>query len=167
MEIFGGNLPPEIVAVIREHQEMHEMTFEDQEHAIKQLMADLDKDQLQTLDLMLGRATDAKVSAYFRGRIEAILELEHDVCPCGRDHNPEIEFSTKDSAPNTDEEPTLPEVAMTVEKAMEEYGLKRCDMPGGYSCKNCGQYYVSIEDRMRREPGVKGCGGCQDKAKWG
>lgn len=37
----------------------------------------------------------------------------------------------------------------------------------GFICKGCGRRYVSIEDRMLREPGVKGCGGCQDKAKWG
>jgi hypothetical protein len=36
-----------------------------------------------------------------------------------------------------------------------------------FRCKGCGLNYQSIEDRMLKEPGVKGCDGCQQKAKWG
>lgn len=34
-------------------------------------------------------------------------------------------------------------------------------------CMGCGHEYVSLEDRMLADPGVKGCPGCMHKAKWG
>lgn len=36
-----------------------------------------------------------------------------------------------------------------------------------FACLNCGMQYPSIEDRMLKPPGVEGCSGCQQKAKWG
>lgn len=34
-------------------------------------------------------------------------------------------------------------------------------------CNNCGTRYVSLKDRMVREPGKPGCGTCVQKEKWG
>lgn len=60
--------------------------------------------------------------------------------------------------------------AENVEKNMELYGVTffiQADGTSGVQCLNCGTKYATLEDRMRREPGAKGCTGCQNKAKWG
>lgn len=38
---------------------------------------------------------------------------------------------------------------------------------GYFKCGGCGSFIFSLEDRMLREPGPKGCPGCAEKAKWG
>ena len=37
----------------------------------------------------------------------------------------------------------------------------------GVVCASCGLEYVSLEDRMLKKPGVEGCEGCIQAAKWG
>lgn len=38
---------------------------------------------------------------------------------------------------------------------------------GGFNCTGCGMYYLSLEDRMLKPPGIEGCSGCQWKSGHG
>jgi len=101
------------------------------------------------------------------------------------DHDPifDLEKFTADQERELDDEgPDVSAVAVASgwagplsaeqQKSMDEYGLDDLREEGtnvllGFVCINCKRPYPSIEDRMLREPGVEGCGGCQQKAKWG
>lgn len=163
MEFFDiGSLPPEIQAVIEDRRAKYQMTYEDAEHSIKQFLGELNEDQLVVLDKMLGVASKSEVAgAFFQGRIESILELKFGVCPCGGDHDPDKEFAT-----SVDGDKTVKEIIseFDVEK-MAKYNL--VDDHGQIVCLNCGMEYASLEDRMRRAPGIEGCSGCLEKEKWG
>lgn len=70
------------------------------------------------------------------------------------------------------EEMSGPELLATIPKKiqdqMDEYGVDFIEHQWPkVKCANCGDEYVSLEDRMKRDPGVKGCASCQQKAKWG
>lgn len=63
-------------------------------------------------------------------------------------------------------------LAMWETEYMKEYSLDDLREEGsfallGFVCLGCTQRYSTIQDRMIREPGVEGCGGCKQKAKWG
>lgn len=139
------------------------MHMTDNTHAIKQLFNSLNKEQLRALDLLLANCDDASTVMFFRGRIEMLQQIKFDICPCGTNHNDELELMGDEL---NDNEATL----------MEEYDVEanplyqKVHSPQGASpfrCANCGIGIASLKDRMRRPKGIDGCSGCQQESAWG
>lgn len=145
-------------------------------HAVYKLINDLDKDQIQTLDMILLQiAQDSEYAHLLSGYIDGVLEAKFQICPaCGEplsSHDPESllppienELETKMKTFISDE----------MRAQMNEYGLDDawdieteqflyfvCTATEKCPDAGCGMHYSSIEDRMLRPPGVNGCGGCQ------
>lgn len=181
--LFAHFMPnPEAVAQKR-------MQFQDYSHSVKDFLDDLDKDELVILSRMLHAAAHDDHAAYgWMGRIDAILQLRFDVCPCGEDHDPNWQLlnqqpeqptsTAKDEVIHDVPMPSEPEAASD-EELMELYGIevnphygKPWDLgmgsiPQPFRCKGCGIGVKSLEDRMLRKPGVDGCNGCQYKSAHG
>lgn len=163
------------------------MHTQDNSHAIKQLLDDLNEDQLLALDLMLINASSPTANGYFHGLISMMLQIKFDVCACGEKHNPEDEFpdvpvSKPPTVPNeatehkgkSIEDVDLPLAVGSTEwhAKLEEYNIVviyQSHDSGAYElrCDGCNKAYPSIEDRMLRPPGIEGCEGCQQKSAWG
>ena len=50
---------------------------------------------------------------------------------------------------------------------MKEYDVVPKPGTDYFECGNCGAFILSLEDRMIKPPGVRGCPGCIEKAKFG
>lgn len=188
-EDFDPNDP---MAFIRSHQEQHRMANEVVGHQIKDFMTSLDEEQLRTLILVIEGIMDSdkpgKIGGYLVGRAASILEAKFGNCAaCGGKH--EDASSLVDAEPSTvpehvlarrklDEAGDYTPIGSTLEldpaeKAiMEIYGLDDLREQDTFKlvafvCLGCGQQYPSISDRMMQPPGVEGCSGCQQKAKFG
>lgn len=83
---FAFQPPAEVVERMREQAAHAQMHRQDDEHAIRDLLEGLDKDELITLRMILQRSRSKQINAYYQGRIEAILDAQHGVCVCGGDH---------------------------------------------------------------------------------
>jgi hypothetical protein len=150
-------------------------------HEIKALFDSLDEDQSATLvnifENLLGEDA-GRIAAHMAGRLSEIREKKFGICSaCGVNHNEELKQMTD---PSSEFEPTpaytpigSAEPMQAWEQAeMDEYNLddlrdedtKRLI---GFVCKGCGTQRTTIQDRKLKPPGVEGCGGCQQKAKWG
>lgn len=181
-----GEPPDEIkeqIAAAHDHNAMRVVAIQ---HDVHGFLKELDKEQLLTLRALVhGVSGDPAASAFFVGVITALLDA-HGVCPCGADHDAELAEVAGGEQPagepatseptrligadtevmSTEVKPPYPEPTVQERAKMDEYGLDY--MAGqGFFCKNCGQRYVSIEDRMLKPPGGEGCGGCITKSKWG
>jgi hypothetical protein len=182
---FGGffPVPPEIAAQIKEKEENERLHTQDNTHAVKQLLDDLDQDQLRALDLIILHCGNAASVSYFRGRIEAINQFKFGACPCGQSHDPDEEFSQPPSPEQltADHSAGLPEqsaVATAMDGGYEvhseewrakckEYGIALGLDADVLHCVGCGIRVASLADRMLRKPGTEGCTGCQQKSAWG
>lgn len=173
-----GQPPPEVLAQMEAQKQHLHMHAQDNTHAIKQLLDDLSVDQLRALDLLVANCGNPMGASYFRGRIEAVLEVKHDVCPCGESHNPDDLLERKVEDHNLPEDPISGAAeraandmveAIDYDKLMDEYNVTpvQDELEGRVYCKGCGQHYISLEDRMLRKPGIDGCSGCQQKSAWG
>jgi hypothetical protein len=102
-EGFGGFMfgppPPEIIAQLQARQEHQHMHAQDNTHAIKQLFDSLDEEQLRALDLLLANCMDSHTVLFFRGRIEMLQQIKFDICPCGDNHNDDLDALTQDKGP--------------------------------------------------------------------
>lgn len=67
------------------------MHMTDNTHAIKQFFDSLNEEQLRSLDLLLANCDDARTVMFFRGRIEMLQQIKFDICPCGTNHDDELE----------------------------------------------------------------------------
>lgn len=188
MPFFFQPPTPEQIAEMEEHQRHHEMMAEDYRHGVQALFTDLGRDHLTSMRGMLhslaAADNDARLASYYEGLACAALYFKHGVCMgCGVNHD---EQAAEALMPKTDEDGTpkpaegsetpalegLAELTPEDFKNMQEYNLDDVRDEGtlrllGFICKGCGARYVSIADRMLRPPGVEGCGGCIERAKWG
>lgn len=184
MEIFG--FPVEEPEEVKAARERHFMHLDSIRHDMERLLEELDKEQLVTLRHMLNYAGGNEAYAqYWSGAIGATLKYKHGLCGCGKDHaaellapagEPVVQSSTTiDEAIETYGEPFEPVNQAEFDAGLEKYNVRlpeegevtaaEGEMP--VICKGCGMLYQSIEDRMRREPGIPGCSGCVQKQKWG
>jgi hypothetical protein len=184
------DIPPEILAAIQQHQDMHEMSAEDSIHERQQFFNGLSKEQLIFMRKMLSVIADTPGSAYLQGYMSALLLAKFQHCGCHKSHeSPEdlgevaVEPKGDDDNESSSHEPIYPSLMERVEQAdmekswdhtcadmLEKYNLsvKRAPIGAQYlTCKGCNTPVVSLKDRMLREPGVKGCPTCQERAKWG
>lgn len=178
---------------MQERAAQQHLVAQDHIHQRNDFLESLSKDDLDLVDTMLLQSvSDNTFGHYLRGIIAEIARRKRFVCTCGHDHDAEAEqaFSTPPTADEAaklvglDVDTTTPDVVgsdtepgpladAARDAAMREYGLEQVnpadqpDHPTGLRCINCHQVYVSLEDRMLREPGMDGCGGCQTKSAHG
>ena len=154
-------------------------------HDLNRIFEEMGEDELRTFITFFHGMSNMPVGvlrrnlSYTEGVLTMYLE-KFGVCPaCGTDHSKvpdemQTDVHANDDEPNDDEpnEDEKEELKETPE-LLEEYNLQRLasidEGPSGSQlvCKGCGMTYGSLADRMLREPGVEGCGGCKHKAKWG
>lgn len=182
--------PHELQAHLQEVAAQRHLAAQDHIHQRNDFFEKLPKDQLDLVDTMLLQAVnDNTFGHYLRGIIAEIQRRKGFVCTCGHDHDaeaaaafgapadpdksntPGVDTTTPDGVGSDTEPGALSGAAR--DAAMREYGLEQVnpadqpDHPTGLRCINCHQVYVSLEDRMLREPGMDGCGGCQVKSAHG
>lgn len=143
-------------------------------HALNAWLLEQSNDSLKMIDtLLLG--TDAPRQIMLRGVISGILVSRGFCQICDNDHDPSAEFEEMREPANEDPqqetEPQSPYPTMS-EKEYKENCEKWNVTPDEFNppqiiCLGCGMTYVSLEDRMRRAPGMDGCHGCQHKSAHG
>lgn len=148
------------------------MHLQDNTHTIRRFLDELSEEQLQTLDIIIANCHSTEQASFWRGRIEGMLDMKYDVCPCGENHNPqELLEDVHLPEPRVTSETPITDAAEAgytkeeYQKLLVDYALAPVD--DHFICTGCGQYYPSLEDRMLRKPGMDGCGGCQQKSAWG
>lgn len=150
------DLPPEVKEAVEKELDRRMMIAESRRHDIQRLFDELSKDQLLTLRQVFSDVStelSGRYASYLEGCLSAILHYKHNICAgCGENH--EEKFVAQ--AVENEEEHNL-----------ELYNLVRIPGETWVACKNCGQAYPSIQDRMLNPPGPEGCEGCIHKAKWG
>lgn len=131
--------------------------------------------QLKTLQMMLVLSEEEAARNQYIGAVMGCMVWKHGGSWAGGDNPFSGPASTLLQKAIFDEEPDM----NNLERMQTEAANKRAenmklyalipDPNGGdyFICEGCGKFYVSLEDRMLRDPGVKGCDGCQEKAKWG
>jgi hypothetical protein len=185
--IFGPDMPEEVKEQIKARNRYYKAMGQDNMHAIRSLLDDLDSEQLDALDTMLANmlTNTAYNVAFMRGQIMMRRWAAYDVCPCGEEHDPDKALAAETGpvepvmeVPNNlmDQIITTPgneevEVGSDRWKAlMDEYNLVLTGDDEGrqwHECKGCSKTYPSLQDRMLKPVGVAGCEGCQQKAMWG
>lgn len=166
---FAGD-PEEAQAMMQKLAEQQDMAQDVLRHEVERFFDSLDKEQLVALRHVMRATHGEGYAEYVAGLIGGILKYKYNVCGCGRDHDQELLAGPTETSEQTD-------VTGGVNRAdqMEVYDVRSpSEAEGEYGggpnsviCRTCGQVYVSLEDRMLREPGVKGCEGCQHQARWG
>ena len=162
---FFEKLPPEIREAILQQQEHMEMHREADLHALRDFFDELNEEQLRALSLLMLLVKDPERNAYYEAIIDSHLQFKFGTCPCGKNHN-EDELLAGPARIGEDAVVTPDADANENERLMHEYNMYQ-DPEGSLHCNGCDMPYVSLEDRMRRDPGVEGCPGCQHKAKFG
>lgn len=179
---FGGyinpeDLPPQIRQAIEHHIDMDQMNHQDRIHGIQSLITDMadDSDKLETFKGLVGMIGQGNAfGAYYQGLITGI-QISKGTCMCGESHNPEDLLNNEEPAAQPDpspieQQPMMEDEREYYENNLRKYGLEEVYINGeveSIRCQNCGQTYASLQDRMLRPPGSRGCSGCQQKAKWG
>jgi len=192
-QIFGGEPSEEMKAQMRAQHEQQVMTAQYKRTAWKNLLNELSAEQLIVLKMVIDDCTEDRATPIFMsGQISGIIQFVHGVChDCGGKHDTEVVHrmvpvdgadidGMMQHSPHTGDEPVAHQEKLSPEtdfgqEMMKKYSLDDLrtgteEEPGpviGFVCTNCGSNYASIEDRMLRPPGPEGCGGCQQKAKWG
>ena len=166
------DLPEGIKRAIMQHLDQHNMSREVAVHEIHSFLDSLKADQLESLDNMIHTISNSpETAAYFAGLVTMTLKLKHNICPCGSDQCPNSVLGSTAPRGSQPEEHKVDMTRGRFDELLSEYGLEEYENSNGkvngLYCKNCGMIYQSLEDRMLRPPGVKGCAGCQAKAKWG
>lgn len=165
----------EMMQARQTHVRLH---MADAKHRVRDFMMELSKEQYEVLSMIFNSIDDAADIAFYRGQLLVIGEMKHDICSCKENHlEAHAECSvTPDSVFGEQEEQVDPEVIPDLHFAedkndalMEEYNVVKAgdEVPTDFKCGGCGIAIVSLDDRMLRPPGVKGCEGCQHKAKFG
>jgi len=149
----------EVMAFNREQMDRASQHGEELKTRITNFIDSLDADDLLTLRDIVTNSTNECVGHEIEGIITGCLVYKHRRSWSGE--TSPLEGMTASASIEK-------QVASQEEERaanMVRYGL----IPEGdyFACANCGQFYISLEDRMLREPGVKGCKGCQEKAKFG
>lgn len=151
---------------------------------------------LRDLMAAIGSGTDVKLASHFDGYLTGRLKWHFKVCAtCGGnecnvsnidealdDILGETNAANREAALKPDPNPGYVQGTLFEADDIQEspkdairqnaaaYGVifsNALDLEGPVICEQCGYENNSLADRMLRDPGVKGCSGCQHKAKWG
>jgi len=173
------------------HRQQHAVSA----HELNRLLHELPIDQLKTLEMLIDWLAMAeepgRIASHMSGRITAVLEARFNICAaCGKNHDKDLENLASDKpvevpphvqarrAVDAQSEVTFLEKGSTEPLSAQELQLMqmfgiddlREEDSGallGFICLNSEMHYQSIQDRMLQPPGVEGCSGCQQKARWG
>jgi hypothetical protein len=175
MEFVFGDMPEEMKQMLHEQQQQREMIITYKRTAWNNLVSQMDAESLAVFKMLIEDISqNESLAHYMIGWISAMLINEHKVCEhCGVKHDDPFDHAAAFTENRPQPNPALGPDTEEGRKAMEDYNLDDLrteedrETVIGFVCKGCGQRYVSIEDRMLRAPGPEGCGGCQQKAKWG
>lgn len=155
--------------------ELHSMAHDSAVHGILSFLDEMTKDQLEQLGMLIFAITSddngALLGAQYLGMIKQLARFKYGLCACGREHedilsgNPhepesrviDLLRETEDSDPSETSE-TAAELRMKYKVVLGENGRS-------VTCVNCGLKYISLRDRMMKEP--DDCHGCQLKAGHG
>jgi hypothetical protein len=187
------NIPPEIIETIRRQHDLGNMEAEDAVHRRQEFLDGLDEEQLLALRSLLAvLASDSTIATYLLGTTSAMLRLRFGLCGCGSKHDStahvrgledvQLPPDPPDDGPTYDSAELISgELVRDADKnrtwreniplsLLAAYSLEiHTPVEGIQSlvCSGCGIVQVSLEDRLSRAPGVKGCSTCQQQAKWG
>lgn len=177
------------------HHQAHEVAAHDIGRLFDELSEDQLRAVTYILDGISSSSDPTKISGYLSGRATQAMQHRFKICAaCNRNHEEEL-LNPPPPEPVPDDKPETPphvearrkleanEVMFTPigsqaaiigdELAlMHQYQLDDArDAATGkllyFVCTGCEMQYQSIQDRMLKEPGVEGCSGCVQKAKWG
>lgn len=190
-----GNPLAFIFAAQQEEVDRQRATAEVAGHEVSAALLTMDRDQLiavrQIVGSVIGSSNPAVMAGYFTGRVVTLLDQKFGVCPtCNTKHDdpsellaplpevPEHVQARRNLDKAVDTEPPWTPIGSKAEmtffeiQIMKKYNLDdlRSAETGrlvGFVCVGCGQQYSTIADRQLKEPGVEGCSGCQQKAKFG
>lgn len=184
---FPFPLPDDAQGQINELMSRADAVHDDTKNRFYGFLEKQSPEDLATLMALIGWGTDEMVGrlrlAHMMGWGEAIMRIKYpDVCnDCGRPecgkalgsliklHDPNDEQPPVASLFDPDLTPIEMQPGVVTpanrEQLMELYGL--VEAGDIFQCKNCAMPYQSVEDRMRRDPGVANCGGCREKTRWG
>lgn len=181
----------------REEADRQRATAEVTGHEVSSALLTMDREQLlavrQIVASVVNSQNPAVISGYFIGRVVTLLDQKFGICPaCNSKHDDPSELITEappvpehvqarrnlDDAAEEESTPSWTWIGSTSEmKSFEVEAMKAYDLDDvrdwvtkkliGFACVNCGQRYPTISDRMKQPPGVEGCSGCQQKAKFG
>jgi len=176
------------------HMEEHRLNAEAHRHDMHEWVESMDAQGLRMLRALLFNYDEHPSASYLSGIAAAMLYHKFNICPaCGKDHaelDPSVLLGKESSHEGlvydnpgsgtpmgTDYQPSfekmsgeelLANVPAEEQQLMDEYGLDFIEYQyPSVRCSNCTKPYVSLKDRMVKEPGVKGCDGCQQKAMFG
>lgn len=170
---FGNfdELPDEIkqqiseqMAEHRAHMEHHEMANSNIRHQVYKLFEDQSQENLQMLIILLHSL--GKKATYWAGYSVAVMHRRFNLCPAdGQNHDEELK-SVADPQGEMPWEDFVHTVPDDVLRKMNEYNVNF--IPNEWPkvrCERCGMMYVSLEDRMLRDP--EACAGCFSKSAHG
>lgn len=172
------------------HQQAHTVAA----HDVKRFFDELTEEQLRVLGMILDGIAVAdnptRIAGHLGGRVLAMRQLKFGICPaCNENHDRDLENIAHEGTPETPlhvdarrraagNEVKFLEIGDTgslspAERAlMKEYNIddlreEETMRLVGFVCLECGMRYSTIQDRMMKPPGVEGCSGCIQKAKFG
>lgn len=168
-------LPPEIRDQLQQQIEQRHMELESFRHDIQRLFEELNQDHLLTLRHLLNHISlseKAIFPAYLEGIAAATLKYRFNVCAsCGVNHEEELLKENASHPDVADDEPLPTQLSLWEDEqaalSMDKFNVEPIPDSDAVKCRNCGQVYVSLADRMVKPPGVENCPGCIHKAKWG
>lgn len=184
---FPPGMPPELQKYMQEVYDHQDMASSEWSHSVARFLESLDKEQISVLKVLFHGFVSCtcgvgRSAAYYEGLLDALGSEKFDICiGCGENHLESIQKLTEegdisplkdggeDLSPFDDENKGKAEKEIDEADLMKLYGVVPSDDfgPGSVQCINCKFTYPNLEDRMRRDPGVEGCQGCIQKAKWG
>lgn len=193
VHFMGFNSEEDMPEELRAQLENERMHGEAYQHDLKHWIESMTEDSMKMLKSIAFQHSDRPSAAYLVGVINVTLENKFGIChACGKKHDdeltemlgtPEADTSTPPKTPaktshagagivKPDMTMSGPELLKWVprseQKQMDDYGVDFVEFKYPMViCSKCNTEYQSLADRMKRDPGVEGCGDCIQKAKWG
>jgi len=131
---------------------------------VKWLTEEVNIPELKMLRIMLRNIIESEDAAhFFMGLVSTRLHQAGLCMACGENHDEEL---ARMAAPGPEDQVYEFGDEKWTTLAIE-YGVEPTGVAEQVRCSNCGQQYVSLEDRMLRKAGKEGCNGCIEKEKWG
>lgn len=180
---YGEEMPEEV----RQHIEEQRMHGEAHAHDMKDWIEGMSFHDIKVFKSIIFQYSDRPSAAYLVGIINSTMDRKFDIChACGKKHD---DITVDDIVPDTltsaivESNGVMPVIKKFTEmsgpellanmhpgimESMDEYEVDFIEFQWPrVKCANCDAEFASLDDRMKREPGVKGCSNCQQKAKWG
>lgn len=144
-----------------EELERRRLTAIANSHEMRDYIENLDAEGAEKMITMIQTVQNSPEAGwYYIGVLAQLLDTKFGKCKtCGSNHDAALAEMAGDGGSTESDERPLPDL-------LREYNMV-LDTAGHLACAGCGTPSVSMEDRMLRPPGVKGCSTCQEKAKWG